>query len=137
MHDPITLKSGAKLQIQLASFAHGTRLLKTVAATLASVEIDFEMSDLKDIGSKDINSLKNVLLALVASEGVERDLLECAKKCLYNDQRIVTDTFEPEAARGDYLPVLVEVIKANLRPFFSGLDLSSLTSSKPTSSDQK
>lgn len=137
MHDPITLKSGAELQIQLGSFALGTRLLKTVAKTLAEVEIDFELSDLKDIGSKDINTLKNVLLALIASESVERDTMECAKKCLYNKERIVTDTFEPETARADYLPVMVEVIKANLRPFFSGLDLSSLTSSKPTSPAQR
>lgn len=137
MQDPITLKSGAELQIQLGSFASGTRLLQTVARTLASVEIDFDMSDLKDIGAKDINSLKNVFLALLASEAVERDALECAKKCLYNKERIVTGTFEPETARADYIPVMVEVMKANLRPFFSGLDLSSLTGLKPQLPAQK
>lgn len=137
MQTPITLKSGATLTIGLAPFAVGTRLLRTIARELALVNIDFDLRSLKDIGSKDINTLKNVLLALLSSEGIEQSVMECAKKCLYNGQGINAETFAAEDSRPDYLPVMVEVVKANLRPFFSGLDLSLLTSVSPKSGDPK
>lgn len=133
MQDPITLKSGAILTIGIAPFSSGTRLLKTVAAELARVQIDFDLSSLQDIGSKDINTLKNAILQLLASDAVEAALMKCAEKSHYNSQTITAETFTTETARVDYLPVMVEVMKANLRPFFSGLDLAFLTSPKANS----
>lgn len=137
MQDPITLKSGSTLEIGIAPFATGNRLLKVIAAELARVEVNIDLSSLKDFGAKDVNTLKNVILQMLASDLVEAAAMECAKKCLYNGQGIIVGTFELEAARQDYLPTMVEVIKANLRPFFSGLDWSSLISGKPLSSDPK
>lgn len=137
MSDPITLKSGATLQANVASFKAANRLLKAIALELARVNLDFDLASLKDIGTKDINTLKNVLLQLLASDAVEAAAIECAKKSLYNGQRIIEETFESEMTRPDYLPSMVEVIKVNLIPFFSGLDLALLTSAKPQSNAQK
>lgn len=137
MQTPIKLKSGATLTIGLAPFAVGTRLLRTISREMSAVNVEFDLASLKDVGSKDINTLKNVLFQLLASESVELSVMECAKKCLYEGQGINGDTFASEAARPDYLPVMMEVVKANLRPFFSGLDLSLWISSTPKSADPK
>jgi hypothetical protein len=139
MQDPITLKSGSELQVGLAPFAVGNRLLKTVARELAAVEfnMDFGEIDLSKVSAKDINTLKNAAFQLLQSEDVEKAVMECMKRCLYNGHAIQPNTFEAESARQDYLPVAWEVMKANLIPFFSGLDLPSSASAKPSSSDQK
>ena len=148
--DPITLKSGATLAVSIAPFTAGNRLMKAVARELSSVDFNLEVArelssvdfnlDLKsfdELSDKDINVLKNVAFQTLQSDAIEAAVMECMKKCLYNEQRITEKTFEPEEARPDYLPVAWEVMKANLRPFFAGLDLSSLTSAKPTSSAPK
>lgn len=131
--DPIQLKSGATLAVSIAPFTAGNRLMKAVARELSSVDFNLDLKSFDELSDKDINVLKNVAFQILQSDAIEAALLECMKKCLYNDQRVTEKTFEPEEARPDYLPVAWEVMKANLRPFFSGLDLSSLTSAKPTS----
>ena len=129
--DQITLKSGAMLELKMAPFAKGTKLFKVIASELKGVEI--ELGDLKmsDIGSKDINSLKNVFFQLIGSDALEAAFFDVAGHSLHDGQRITRTTFEPEKTRGDYLPTAWEVIKFNVAPFFSGLDLSSLTKSSP------
>lgn len=137
MPDPITLKSGATLEIAVASFATGNRLMKTVARELSSVNFDLNFTSFADLSGQDVNVIKNAVFQLLQSDALETALMECMKRCLYNGERIVPATFEAEDARQDYLPVAWEVMKANLSPFFKGLALSSLTSAKPTSNDPK
>jgi len=138
MKDPILLKSGASLTVSLASFADGTRLLRVVARELAAVNFDMDLVNFEELSGKDVNVLKSAICQLVQSEAIEGVLKDCMKKCLYNGTRIVfPDTFEAEDARQDYLPVVWEVMKANLRPFFAGLSLSSSTSKEPSTSDPK
>ncbi len=133
----ITLKSGAILVTQIAPFSSGSKLLKTLLRELKDVDIQLENLDLSQIASQDINTLKNAVCQLLGSDVLEQAVFECMGRCSYNGLRIVRDTFEPENARQDYLPVAWEVIKVNLRPFFSGLDLSSLASDRPKSDAQK
>lgn len=135
--DPITLKSGASLAVTMAPFSAGNRLMKTVARELAGVDFNLDLRSFEQLSSQDANVLKNVVFQIIQSDAVEAALADCMKKCLYNEQRITPATFEPEDARPDYLPVAWEVMKANLRPFFSGLDWSSLTGAKPSSNAQK
>ena len=137
MQDPITLKSGSTLEVGIASFSAGHRLMKTVAKELSLVSFDLNLSNFSELSGQDINVLKNAIFQLLQSDALEAALMECAKRSLYNGQRITPQTFEPEDARQDYLPVAWEVMKANLSPFFKGLALSSLTSEKPTSSAQQ
>lgn len=133
----ILLKSGAVLVVNMAPFSSSNKLLKVIVKELKNVEIELENLDLAKFASQDINTLKNAVCQMLASDALEQAVFECMAKCTYNGSRIVKDTFEPEDARGDYLPCAWEVIKANLRPFFSGLDLSSLTSGPAPSDDRK
>jgi len=137
MQDPITLKSGSILEIGIAPFSTGTRLMKTIARELASVKFDLDATNLSNLSGQDINVIKNAIFQLVQSEAVETAVLECAKRCLYNGEKITPQTFEPEDARQDYLPVVWEVMQANLSPFFKSLGLSSSANEKLTSDDQK
>lgn len=135
MQDPITLKSGSQLAIGVAPFATGNKLLKTIARELASVRVDFDLSNLSNPTNRDLDSVKNAAFQLLQSDAVETVLKECMARCLYNGQRITETTWEDENARQDYLPVAWEVMKANLLPFLKSLGLSFSAKSQPETSN--
>lgn len=137
MQDPVKLKNGALLTVSLAPFGDATRLLKAIARELTLVAFDLGDLDLKEISGRDINVLKNAVFQLIQSDAVESAVMKCAEKCLYNGERITGETFSKEADRPAYLPVVWEVIKVNLSPFFEGLNLSSLTEKGAPASDPK
>lgn len=124
MNETITLASGASLELGMADFKVGLRLFQVICRELKLVDIDIDFSNLKQLAGKDINTFKNAILQLAGSESVEKAVFDCMAKSLYNGQRIEPKTFEPEDARGDFLPVAWEVIKYNLVPFFKNLGLS-------------
>ncbi len=126
----ITLKSGHTLVLGMASFSAGTKLFKTVANELKEAEVDLSSLDLKELAGKDVNSIKNAVFQLLGSDALEAAVFECMTKSTLQGSKITRDSFAPEDMRGDYLPVAWEVIKFNLAPFFSNLDLSSSTSAK-------
>jgi hypothetical protein len=130
--EKITLKSGATLDIQLAPFAEAMRLFKTIANELKSADVQLDGLSMEKIKGTDINGIKNAVLQLLGSDAIEASVRTCMVRCLYNGTKITPQTFEPNDARQDYLPVAWEVVKFNMGPFFAGLDLSSLTSAKPT-----
>lgn len=115
----------------MAPFSKGTKLFKVIASELKGVEVELGDMKMADIGSKDINSLKNVIFQLIGSDALEAAFFDVAMHSLHDGQSIKRAIFEPDSARGDYLPTAWEVIKFNIAPFFSGLDLSSLTKSSP------
>lgn len=135
--EKITLKSGAILEIQLSPFAEAMRLFKTIANELKAVDIHLDGLTIDKIKGTDINGLKNGILQLLGSDALEAAVRTCQARCLYNGEKINGQTFEKPEARQDYLPVAWEVVKFNMAPFFAGLDLSSLTSARPTSSAPK
>jgi hypothetical protein len=128
----VTLKSGRVLRIQIAPFADASKLRKVVASELLSVNVEVAKLDLKtDLSRLDpgaLNTMKNVACRLLSSDPVEAAFFACAARCTIDGAAIKRDTFENEDARGDFLPAAWEEIRANLAPFFEGLDLSSLTS---------
>lgn len=136
MKESVTLKSGAELQLQMATFALSMRLLKSVVNELKAVKLDIMLNgqlDLKKLQQMDlpIDMLKNACCQMLGSDAVETAVMDCAKVCLYAGEKITRDSFEKEEARQDYLPCAWEVMKMNLAPFFKGLDLKSLTASPP------
>jgi len=112
--EEITLPSGAKLRISLSSFAVARDLFQAVMEELKSTKIS--------AGTEiDVNLFKELFCSGFASKKIEKAVWECMKKALYDNQKITEETFEPEAARGDYLTVMFEVAKANLNPFMKSL----------------
>ena len=125
--DTITLKSGNKLVVMLAPFPDSLRLLKSVVNELKKVDIDLDKFDLKaemtNLDAKTINVFKNGLCQLIGSDDVEKAIITCAARCLLNGTKVTMQSFDDPACREDYLAVAWEVTRANLTPFFKGLDL--------------
>lgn len=132
MNETVTLNSGVQLQLGLAPFSVGMKLFKTIANELKVVDVNIDTLDFAKLAGKDVNVFKNAILQLLGSDALEVALFQCMERCLYNGEKITRQTFEPENARQDYLPVAWEVMKYNLAPFFKGLALSSSTAPKPT-----
>ena len=113
----VSLPSGAELEITLAPFLEGHRLLAAVSACIKSVKIDDNVGQ-----ASNLNSLKDVFLECLTSKEVQAATLECLKRCTYNGQRITSwDIFEDVKAREDYMSVCTEVVKFNLTPFMKNL----------------
>ena len=108
------LPSGAKLEITPAPWETSKALYKSIASEAVGLKLDPKTE-------VDVNLYKDLLLTAVASDKIEAKLWECLTRCTYNGIRISKDTFEPMAARGDYLIVCFEVAVVNVSPFMSAL----------------
>lgn len=107
------LPSGAVLKVGLAPFADSKALFQAVMFELKGVQI---------VSKSEVASLmKDLLMTGLSSNYIDAAVAKCMEKCLYNDMKIDKDTFEPEAARGDYLFVIEKVATENLAPFLSPL----------------
>lgn len=134
-----TMKSGVELVVKLADFPDGMRLFKAVLFELKSVKIEVDKIDLNadmtKMDPKMLNVFKDVFCQLLVSDVVEKALVACMARCLYDGEQLKMASFNKANARGDFLPVAWEVGRANLAPFFSGVDLKSLIGSQaPTAS---
>lgn len=138
MSEKITLKSGSTLELYMAPYSMGWKLVRVLANELKQVGIDGEA--LSGGGASQaiiFEALKNGILQLLGSQAFEDSVYECLSRCLYNGDKVTRQTFEDETARGDFLPCVVEVTKFNVLPFVKNLDLSFLTGLIPTSKSQE
>jgi len=127
------LDSGAKLSLTLCSFAEGTKLMKAVAREAKSITLEMGvekatgLQDLMkfDFNDKAMNTIKNLVLGLLANEEVEAALWPCVERGTYTVNGLVRkinrDLFEDEKARADYVPILKEALVFNMGPFFTSL----------------
>jgi len=109
-----TLPSGAVLKIQPAPFRDARALYQAILEEARALKIDAETEI-------DVNLMKDLMCTAFSSKKIEAALDVCFKRALYNDGRISDDTWEPEAARGDYMPACIEVAKENILPFTKSL----------------
>lgn len=141
MSDPITLPSGRSLAVEIAPFTPANKLKKAIAADLVGVDLsgmqlgklDLNL-DVSKLDGASLNAFKNVLCILLASDRVEACVFECAVRSTIDGQKITRESFDPAEARGDYLFVAWEVIKANAGAFFGGINLSSFIPARATTS---
>lgn len=110
----LTLPSGATLRVTLAPFAVSKALYQAVLEEAKGLTLDPK-------ADVDVNLFKDMFSAAFASKKVELALAECLKRALYNNKHVDADTFEPEAAREDYMTVCFEVALLNLLPFTKNL----------------
>jgi len=116
----ITMPSGAILSVSLAPFSEAKALYKAALKEIKSL-------DIKESDEVDLNLFKNLFSTFFASDEIERALQPCMARCLYDGLRIVSNTFENEKAREDYVQVCWEVAHANVSPFLKNLGLLSKT----------
>ena len=121
------LESGAVLELSICSFAEGNRLMKAVAKEIKNTQISLgakgQMGDfLKlQVGDDALNTIKNLVTGLLASDEIESALWPCIERGTYDGVHIKRDIFEDEKVRADYIPILKEALVYNLSPFFKSL----------------
>jgi hypothetical protein len=121
------LESGALLDLSICSFAEGNRLMKAVAKEIKNTQISLgakgQMGDfLKlQVGDDALNTIKNLVTGLLASDEIEAALWPCIERGTYDGVHIKKDIFEDEKVRADYIPILKEALVYNLSPFFKSL----------------
>jgi hypothetical protein len=107
--------------------------MKAVAKEIKSTNISFgskEVASMGDIfqarvGDEVINTIKNIVTGLIASETIEAALWPCMERGTYTSGGVINkinrDLFEDEKARADYIPILKEALVYNLSPFLKSL----------------
>jgi hypothetical protein len=126
MSEKVKLPSGAELDITLLPYEEAWDIQAVVAAVLERMQIDLKGLDLQNLLATDMIQFKGPILHLLSSKEVKDAAQKCFVKCTYANRRIDSQTFEPKAARGDFIPAMFHALKENISPFFGGL-LSLLT----------
>jgi len=134
--------NGIELKITPASFGVVMGLQVSIAKALKKDGIKFDLSSL-DLGKENIMKMElgdigwiiEPVLSLATDEEVRKHLFECCKRALFGKDKVDEDFFDVEDGinRKYYFPIMIEVLKVNLGPFF-GL-ASSLFSNLPGLSD--
>jgi hypothetical protein len=120
--------NGMELKITPASFSDAMALEKAIGRALKGTKftmptiiqdgagkVDLEKSDIDLVGVIDL------VLGAAVSDEVETCLFSCAQTALLGTSKIDRDFFEKVEHRELYYPIMVEIIKVNVGPFFKGL----------------
>lgn len=114
--------NGTELRITPASFQEAMALQKAIGRALKGTELDLPESMTAEIKAEMFSGIIDAVLGVATSDDVEKCLFECAARCLLGTEKIDRDFFEKAENRQYYFPIMVEIIKANVGPFFKGLD---------------
>jgi hypothetical protein len=107
-----------KLEITVASFDEATDLQDAIARALKGNKIDIPDSIDKELN---ISSLIDAALSVLADKEIREKLFVCAERALYDRNKVNKDFFEEEENRSLYQPIMIEIIKKNVGPFFKNL----------------
>lgn len=114
MKDLIKLPSGKEMKIQIAPWETGRDLYQTVLSEAKSLEF-------KSVTELDESFILRIGMLALSSKPIEKAIWTCMDKVLIDNERVTKDYFEPEENRDDYFTVLMEVGKANIKPFMKSL----------------
>ncbi len=112
--ESINLPSGAKLLLVAAPFADAKDLYQAMLREVKGMKLDPR----EEI---DVNFFKDIFCAGFSSKEIEQCLWKCFTRCLIDNSKITTDTFEPVDKRDDYFMVCFEIAKVNIMPFTKSL----------------
>lgn len=139
MQTKVTLPSGHQLTINVVEYDAAKRLRQLVFAEFIKVHLSVSDGLIPALMSKDrnnilaalsgteINTLKNLFSAFLASDEIEDQVIVCMHKWMLDGVAIKAETFHPDDRRGDLIPCAVEVGRHALLPFFAKLGLPSLS----------
>ncbi len=114
----VKLPSGATLKLAPAPFKDAKALYQALLAELRTVSIDAGDKSAAELYA---SVYKDLFCIGFSSKAIEACIWKCLERCLYNDFKVNEDTFEPVAARDDYMVVCMEAVKENVGPFAKSL----------------
>lgn len=109
----IKLPSGADLKMNLAPFEDSKNLYQALLEEAKGVNFSAS-SDM-------IGVCRDIFCIAFSSKKIEKMVLKCAERCLYNDLPIKADVFESNEARQDYFDMMFEIAMENVMPFTKSL----------------
>lgn len=119
--EKISLPSGAVLSVQPLSYEKAWNVTQILLKELEVINLDLKSIDFKELMAMDILVLKGPICAFLGSPKVLEAAKECFTKCLYNDTKIDSMTFEKKESRGDFIFCCFYALKENVSPFFGSL----------------
>ena len=115
--------NGKELMVTPGSFAEAMALQKAIGRALKGTKLDLPGDSLTELDPDSFGDIIGAVLGVATSDEVEAALFGCAARAVYGPDklRVDRDFFEEVANRELYYPIMVEIIKVNVGPFFKGL----------------
>lgn len=111
------LKSGKKLEIDIAPIETGLNLYRTILIECKGANLDLSVANEDTIMDLLLKN-KEACLNILSSELVLEAIKDCCSKVVYDKQRFNMSLFEKMENRKDFIPVMMIVAMENIRPFF-------------------
>lgn len=111
------LKSGKKLEIDIAPIETGLNLYRAILIECKGANLDLSVANedtMMDLLLKNKEACLNVLSSELVLEAVK----DCCAKVVYDKQRFSMDLFNKVECRKDFIPTMMIVAMENIRPFF-------------------
>lgn len=123
---------GKELLITPASFGVVMALKKAIGDALRADGINIDLGGINlddknplqsEVGGDTIGSLVENIVAIATAPSVQEHLFACCERATFGEKRdkIDADFFDIPENRKYYYPIMVEVLKVNLLPFFENL----------------
>jgi hypothetical protein len=112
---PASFVDAMALQKAIGRALKGTKFTMPTIVEDAKGTVDLAKSDIDLVGVIDL------VLGAAISDEVQACLFACSARALLGTDVINADFFEKVEHRELYYPIMVEIIKVNVGPFFKGL----------------
>lgn len=117
---------GKELVVQPASFAATMQLKYNIGKALSVKELDLGGIDINpddplksNIGSDTIGSMIENAISVATDPKVMASLFKCCEKVVMLDNDLINESFFNKIENREYYyPIMLEVIKVNITPFF-------------------
>ena len=129
------------LNITQSSFSEAMALQRAVASAInkTKIQLNADIIDGAEIDADSLDSIIKMILNVGISKEIEDCLFVCSERVTYKNEKVNRDFFEKIENRALYYPIMFEVAKENLSPFFANLGsvLSDITKNLPGNRKQK
>jgi len=130
------LIDGKELIVTPASFADAMALKEVIVRALKEngikidlSSIEFDPKDLERMEAGDVGWILEPVLTLMTDSAIRNHLFKCSERAMFDKSKVDESFFDEVENRKYYYPIMMEVLKVNISPFF-GL-ASSLFSNLP------
>ena len=125
----VCLGNNYKFKVCTASYKDATHLKNLMLKNLKIKGLNLESVDFEKLLDMDINSdggdfilsVVDLIKELEANEDIEAQIIKCAQKCSINKEKVTEETFDNPDLWPYLIEIKVEIIKANVLPFFKNL----------------
>lgn len=114
MKEFTTQANNASVKINIASFQEAMALKNAIQKAFIESGVKIKAED-------NLEDILYLIMSLDSNEQVNKEIFNCLKRCLYNNQKIIADIFEDEKVREDYYEIVYACLEVNLKPFIKAL----------------